>query len=191
METNAKIACWEKSLALYVDPHTYETVLAAQTGGRVRLELAIVGGMLMVGLTPDREGVHTLTHTTDGQVTKPYRIEVRSTAHYPAEVMEHLKRFGMLNFELSGSRAGLSGEIDLVPHLRPWPKLRPCKAYDYRERSVEVYKERMLSCAIAGDVWTVPPSDFMAKCPKSFMTIWGEMPEGLELRMEGGHVHRR
>lgn len=188
METNAKIALWEGYVAILVDAHTYETIMAARTGGSVSVELAVVSDRLMVGVTPRSGSPWTVSPFLKQSL--PYGVRV-ATKHFSTEVCDHLARFGLLKFELSGSRSGLSGEIDLAPHLRPWPKLRPCKAYDYRERSVEVYKERILSCALAGDVWSVPPRDFMDKCPKSFMTIWGEMPEGLELRMDDGNVHRR
>lgn len=191
MEANAKIALWEHNvIALAVDPHTYETVMAAKTGGRVRLELEVVSGRLAVGLTPRSDGANTLVPKSKPEVSLPYHVRVEAS-RFSEDVVAMLTRFGMLSFELSGSRIGLSGDIDLVPHLRPWPKLVRCKAYDVGERSVEVYKERIQSCAAAGDVWLTPPREFIEKCPKSFMTIWGEMPTGLELRMEDGRVHRR
>lgn len=188
MDYSAKVAMWEGCVALMVDAPAYEALLSARSGGKMRLEIVEEERQLLVGLTPDAASPHTLVPTE--RQSLPFMIRAR-TSNFSTAVCDHLQRFGVMSLELSGGRLGLSGAFDLVPHLRPWPKLRQCKKYDLATRSVEVYKERILSTAAAGHVWCVPPREFMERCPKSFMTIWGEMPEGLELRMEDGHVHRR
>lgn len=189
MDYSAKIAMWEGSVALMVEAPAYEALRSAHMDDRVRLEIVEEAHQLLVGVTPDLTSPHSLK-ATEGKQSLPYMVRARTT-NFSTAVCDHLQRFGVMSLELSGGRLGLSGAFDLVPHLRPWPKLRQCKKYDLATRSVEVYKERILSTAAAGHVWCVPPREFIERCPKSFMTIWGEMPEGLELRMEDGHVHRR
>lgn len=186
---NAKIALWEDCVALFFDADLYEAILVHTVHGAADVELVVIDKRIIVGITP-RPLASTTIHANLSSSIFPWRIRVKAK-QFQEEVGEALKRFGSLAFELSGGKGGFSGEIDLAPHLRPWPKLRPCKAYDISQRSVEIYKERIMSTILAGDQWTSPPKDFIEKCPKSFMTIWGEMPEGLALRMPDGYVHRR
>lgn len=188
MLANARIAMWEGLVGILLDEECYEAVHAAGTNDRVLIELEICEGKLLVGLTPDADGRCTVA-AVDRQAL-PYLV--RTSCHNFAEaVCEHLSRSMTTYLELSGSYRGLSGEVDLLPHLRPWPRIRPNKQYDHLAKMVEVYRERILSCAAAGDLWQIPPKDFMARCPKGFMEIWNSLPAGLTLRMEDGYVHRR
>lgn len=179
---------WEGQVGILLDEDCYEAVHAGGTNDRVAIELEVCEDKLLVGLTPDAEAIWTVTAVE--RQSLPYLVRA-GCGHFAAEVCERLGRSMTTYLELTGSYRGLSGEVDLLPHLRPWPRIRPCKLYDAGDKMVQVYQERILSCAAARDVWHIPPLDFMQRCPKGFMEIWNSLPSGIVLRMEDGHTHRR
>lgn len=180
MEYAAKIAAWEGEVGVLMDAEAREAIHSAGTDDRVKLELAVVDDLLMVAITPDPQGTYRVC-TVDRQPL-PYLVRAKCSCFVP-EVCKHLSRFMSMPFELEGNRHGLSGEVELLPHLRPWPMLRQNALYDVKKRAVEVFNDRVLSTALANDHWEDPPDSFWRYLPDdySFKVALASLPPGVQL----------
>jgi len=94
-------------------------------------------------------------------------------------------------FQSPGWPFSFVGTFELACHLRPWPKLRPCKAYDVTEVATELLERRLRSTAEAGDDWDPPPASFVRHCRTGVMALWAKMPEGSVLRLKDGRGEMR